>query len=295
MAYDALFKELLRTFFREFMERFFPEEAARLDFSQITFLEQEIATDVGSGRQRTLDLIAQAGTRSGAAELILIHVEFEARHERDFPSLMCEHYGILRRRHRVPVLPIVVYITGGRGEEKWEEYRDKCLDETIVLFRFLRLRLKGLKAKAVVQEANPLAAALGVLGDRRGADLATVKATSLQTIGGTRLDEARQWLLVNFVQTYLPLRTEEEQRYQEMLAREEHRMAKQVQVTWGDRMRLETKREDVLRVLQARFSAVPEALRRRIEGIDRPETLDALLERAATANVLDEVQAALPN
>ena len=40
---------------------------------------------------------------------------------------------------------------------------------------------------------------------------------------------------------------------------------------------------------------MPEALRRRIEGIDTPETLDALLERAATANVLDEVQAALPN
>jgi hypothetical protein len=28
VAYDALFKELLRTVFRQFMERFFPEEAA---------------------------------------------------------------------------------------------------------------------------------------------------------------------------------------------------------------------------------------------------------------------------
>jgi hypothetical protein len=53
VAYDALFKELLRTFFQEFMERFFPDEATRLDFSQVTFLEQEIATDVGSGHQRT--------------------------------------------------------------------------------------------------------------------------------------------------------------------------------------------------------------------------------------------------
>lgn len=101
MAYDALFKELLRAFFREFMERFFPEEAARLDFSQITFLEQELATDVGSGRQRTLDLIAQLRTRSGDAELVLIHIEFEAKYERDFPPLMFEHYGMLRRRYRL--------------------------------------------------------------------------------------------------------------------------------------------------------------------------------------------------
>src|SRR5438105_3223606 len=70
-----------------------------------------------------------------------------------------------------------------------------------------------------------------------GADLAAVKARSLQTIGRSSLDEARQWLLVNFVQTYLPLRGVEERRYQEMLAREEHQGAKQVQITWGDRMR----------------------------------------------------------
>src|SRR5438132_1501536 len=113
------------------MERFFPEEAARLDFSQITFLEQEIATDVASGRQRTLDLIAQVRTRLGAAEVVLIHMEFEARYEPDFPPLMFEHFGMLRRRHRIPVLPIAVYITGGRGDDKWEVYRDQWLGETI--------------------------------------------------------------------------------------------------------------------------------------------------------------------
>lgn len=76
-------------------------------------------------------------------------------------------------------------------------------------------------------------------------------------------------------------------------------MAKQVQMTWGDRVRAEGqlmgKRESVLRVLQTRFATVPESLRQRIEGIDRPEALDAVLERAVTANGLDEVEATLPN
>jgi hypothetical protein len=217
VAYDALFKELLRSFFREFMERFFPEEAARLDFSQVTFLEQEMATDLGSGHQRTLDLIA--------------------------------------------------------------------------------------RAKEVVREANPLAAALGVLGDRRGADPAVLKATSLNRIGQARLDEARQYLLVNFVETYLPLQVEAEQRYQELLAREEHRMAKQVQMTWGDRIREEAsrearlleKRDAVLRVLRLRFGATPEDLVQRIEAIGTLAELNELLERALTANHPDEVRAALPN
>jgi hypothetical protein len=230
--------------------------------------------------------------------LVLIHVDFEARYERDFPAQMFEDYGMLRRRHRIPVLPIVVYITGGRGPDKWEEYRDQWLDETIAFLRFLRLRLKGLKAREVLRESNPLAAALAVLGDRRGADLAVLKVRSLQTIGRSRLDEARQWVLVNFVETYLPLRTAEEQRYQEMLAQEEHRMAKQVQSTWGDRMRQEgaflTKKELLLRALRARFAFVPQDLTQQIEALQDEVALDLLFDRALTATDLDAVRAALP-
>jgi predicted transposase YdaD len=297
VTYDALFKELLRTFFQEFMERFFPEEAARLDFSQVTFLEKELATDVGSGHQRTLDLIAHVRTRSGGAEFVLIHVEFEGRYAPDVPPQMFEDYGMLRRRHRIPVLPIVVYITGGRGADQWEEYRDQWFDRTIVLFSFLRLRLKGLKAREVVREADPLAAALGVLADRRGADPAVLKATSLDRIARARLDEARQWVLVNFVETYLPLQADAARRYQEMLAREEHQMARQAELTWGDRVREEgreegrlgEKRAAVLKLLGLRFREVPEDLRRGIERTTAAETLDALFERAATASRIEDL------
>ncbi len=52
MPYDQRLKELLQAFFPEFIERFFPEVAAHLDLSQVTFLQQEVATDVGRGRHR---------------------------------------------------------------------------------------------------------------------------------------------------------------------------------------------------------------------------------------------------
>ena len=66
---------------------------------------------------------------------------------------------------------------------------------------------------------------------------------------------------MNFVETYLPLRADAEQRYQELLAREEHRMAKQSQMTWGDRIRqegvLRGRRNAVLTVLHERFESLP--------------------------------------
>src|SRR5207247_7188040 len=136
-----------------------------------------------------------------------------------------------------PIVPIVVYITGGRGSGEWEEYREQTFEELIVLFRFRRLRLRAFKAVEAVREGDPLVCALAALMDRRGADLAELKVASLPGIGESALDEARQGLLVNSVETYLPLSTTVEQRYQVLLEQEEHRMAKRTQLTWFDQVR----------------------------------------------------------
>jgi hypothetical protein len=298
MPYDQWFKELLRAFFPDFIGRFFPDAAAKLDLRQITFLEQEASTDVGRGRRREMDLVAQVATRAGTPRLVLLHIELQARPEQGFPWRMFEYYALLRRRHRMRVLPIVVYITGGRGTDNWEVYQEDWFDEEILRFRYRRLRLRGLKAMQVAQENSPLASALATLMDRRGADLAALKATSLQRIGQAHLDEARQWLLLNFVETYLPLDAAAAQRFQQILAQQEYGMAKRVQTTWGDRLRLEGeqkgllrgKKDAVLSVLRSRFQTVSEDLTRLIEKTQDPKELDALLERAATASRLDDVR-----
>lgn len=306
MPYDQLLKDLLRTFFSEFMERFFPVPAARLDLRQVTFLEQEIATDMGQARRRELDLIAQTATKSGDPEMILVHVELQARPEPDFPRRMFEYYALLRGRHHLPVLPIVVYVAGGKSRRQWEWYREGVIGEQILAFRYRQLRLKALKAEEAVRTEYPLVCALAVLMDRRGADLAVLKAQSLEKIGQSGLDEVRQWLLANLVETYLPLTTATQRRYEQLLAREEYQMAKQWDYhAFRDQMREEglqqglqqglmsAKREDILTVLRARFTPLPDELTQRIEAIVSPSELDALLVRAATAGSLDEMRASL--
>ena len=47
--HDRLFKELLTTFFVEFLELFFPEVAAYLEPDSLEFLDKEVFTDVTSG------------------------------------------------------------------------------------------------------------------------------------------------------------------------------------------------------------------------------------------------------
>ena len=75
MAHDQLWKELLRAFFREFMEMFFPLAAARLDFSSVDFLDKELFTDVPEGLLREPDLIARVQTRDGRNFQVEVHLD----------------------------------------------------------------------------------------------------------------------------------------------------------------------------------------------------------------------------
>ncbi len=58
--HDRLFKELLSTFFVEFIELFFPDVMADLEPESVTFPNLEVFTDVTAGERYETDLLAQA-------------------------------------------------------------------------------------------------------------------------------------------------------------------------------------------------------------------------------------------
>ncbi len=58
--HDRLFKELLSTFFIEFIELFFPNVIAYLEPDSVTFLDKEVFTDVTKGDRYEADLLIQA-------------------------------------------------------------------------------------------------------------------------------------------------------------------------------------------------------------------------------------------
>jgi hypothetical protein len=56
---DCLFKELISTFFIEFLELFLPLVARDIDRDSIQFLPQEVFTDVTSGDKKEIDLLVK--------------------------------------------------------------------------------------------------------------------------------------------------------------------------------------------------------------------------------------------
>jgi hypothetical protein len=163
IPHDQLFKELLNAFFREFLALFFPAVAARLDFTRVTFLDKEVFTDVPTGSRRELDIVAQVYTLDGTPELILLHIEVQAQREREFPYRMFEYYTLLRLRYKVPVFPVVVYLTAGTGGLREAVYEETLFGRTILTFHFQGVGLPDLWADDYQEADDPLGPALSAL------------------------------------------------------------------------------------------------------------------------------------
>jgi hypothetical protein len=105
--HDRLFKELLTTFFVEFIELFFPEVLNYLDTENIEFLSQEIFTDVTSGEKHQADMVVKARFQDEES-YFLINVEPFADDRGEFGRRMFRYFARLWEKYNLPVYPILV-------------------------------------------------------------------------------------------------------------------------------------------------------------------------------------------
>jgi len=290
VSHDQLFKDLLQAFFREFMELFFPTVAARLDFTQTTFLMQEVFTDIPTGEQRSVDLIAQVMTLDGAPELILIHLEVQADRRPNFPARMSEYYMLLRLRLRLPVLPIVVYLVPGAGGLTRETHTEAVFDRTVLRFEYEAVGLPDLASEDYLELNNPLAPALSALMRPGPTGRLAQKLQSLRRVLLSDVDEARKSLLVNTIETYLTLSATEELQFEALMGHKEAEEAREMLTIYEERGIIKGKRVTLIRLLRRKYGELPEDLEARVLSIQTAEELDVLLDRFVDARSLDEMR-----
>jgi hypothetical protein len=81
--HDRLFKELLSTFFIEFLELFIPEIASTIEPGSMQFLQQEYFVDLTSGDEKVIDLLVEV-KQAGTEMAFLVHLEAQATSEANF-------------------------------------------------------------------------------------------------------------------------------------------------------------------------------------------------------------------
>jgi hypothetical protein len=209
MPHDQLWKQLLETFFREFMELFLPDVAEHIDFDSVEPLGAELFTDLPKGRLRRPDFLVQVRTREGATEIVLIHVEVQARRRKDVPARMFDYYCLLRLRREVPVLPVVVYLQPGAGGITRERFAAGLWGRETLRFEYDALGLPDLSAEEYLANPSALAPALSALMRAPGMDRVARAFRALERVARTDVDEARRFLLAYVVDHYMKLTDDE--------------------------------------------------------------------------------------
>ncbi|UCZ53535.1 Rpn family recombination-promoting nuclease/putative transposase [Bacillus shivajii] len=206
--HDRLFKELLTTYFEEFMLLFFPEVYEEIDFSELNFLSEELYTDVTAGEKYRVDLLAETKLK-GEDSLIIIHLEPQSYAQDSFNERMFLYFSRLYEKYRRKIVPIAIFSYDTiRNEPNIFEISFPFLKT--LHYQFLKVELKKHNWRDFVRKENPVAAALLAKMGYNDSERIEVKKEFLRMIVRMNIDMARQTLLTGFFETYLKLSSEEE-------------------------------------------------------------------------------------
>ncbi|MBL8215467.1 MAG: Rpn family recombination-promoting nuclease/putative transposase [Bryobacterales bacterium] len=300
--HDRMFKELLTTFFTDFLDLFFPTLAAELDRNSLEFLSQELYPDRLKEKAYRADLLVKARFRHQVA-CFLVHVEHQSTAPPSFPERFYRYYSAISARHGLPVYPIVIYSHDKPRAKQPSVHRVSFLDGEVLRFRYRVVQLNRLPWRRFLQVRNPVASALMSKMRIAERDRPRVKLECLRLMLTLRLDPARTWLISSFVDAYLQLSAAENERFLREAETGEFDPAEREEIveyitTWerkGRELGLAEGRQEglqagaaalrgvLLDVLASRFGKVDPAVRQKLERIDSLPKLQKLIHKALTA------------
>lgn len=277
--HDRLFKELITTFFLEFLELFFPQVIDYLEPDSLTFLDKELFTDVTAGEQYEADLVAKVRFR-GQETFFLVHIENQSYQEADFGRRLFRYFARLFEKYGLPVYPIVIFSYDSPRTPQTNIYRVTFPDKTVMEFNYGVVQLNQLNWRDFLQQENPVASALMAKMRIAPSDRPRVKAECLRLLATLRLNPAKMKLISGFVDTYLQLNAAEQEIFQSEIAQFEpvkQEVVMEIVTSWQLQGRLEI----VMRQLNRKVGAVTPELEARIQQLSPTQVedlADALLD-----------------
>lgn len=216
--HDRLFKELLSTFFREFVELFLPDVTAYLEPDSLEFINSEVFTDVTSGEKYEADLVVKARFR-GEETFFIIHLEHQSYSQAEFSKRMFRYFARLYEKHGVPVYPVVIFSYDEPKLAAPNFHRVEFPGFVVLEFKYRAIQLNRLNWRDFENQRNPIASALMAKMQRLDRERPTVKLTSLRLLSTLGLNPAQMQLISGFIDTYLNLSPEEQEEFEAELAR----------------------------------------------------------------------------
>jgi len=313
MGHDQLFKDLLKAFFYDFLTLFLPAVAAGIDPDSITFLDPQTFTDLPQGYLRLADLVADIQASGGQFGMVLVHTEVQGELEAAFGYRMWEYNSLLRLRHRKPAISIALLPFLDAGEVRLVAYNETLFGQEYHLLDYWQVGLRGLSADDYLVATPILAPILASLMRPEGLGRVELKVAIAERLRASGLDDARLFLAVNFMETYLELDELEQIAYRARLQTEGTGTMEATKLTWADKILLQgiergreegigrgreegelmAKRAVAMRLARSRFGDLPADLETWLARADS-DSLDVALDQLLRAESAAALLTALP-
>ncbi len=257
------------------------------------------------GRRRELDLLAEVAFLEASGPPLLVHVEVEARARPDMGRRLWRYRKQIQAIHDSHVVALVVYLQRGKAGRQVMVLDEHLLGTDLADFRYVALGIAGCEAQEYLVRPQPLAWGLAALMQRGSLTRPALKLACLGRIAAAEMEETRRLLLVDCVEAYLELNSDEAAEYAALCTVQENREVKAMTMTWSERLEakgmekgiakglqkgkrqgLQTLQKVLLSLLEQRFGPLPEDTRGRVEAISSLSRLARLSERVLTARSL---------
>jgi Domain of unknown function (DUF4351) len=291
---DQLFKELLKTFFVEFLALFFPATLEYLDTASVEFPDKEYFTELLIGQRRTADIVAQAKFKEQEV-FFLVHIENQGDipNQQDFQQRQFFYAADLLRQTGWPVYSIAVLYGNKPKLPHQGLYRVQFPDHTALEFRYRVVQLNQLHWRDFVAHENPIAAALMAKMRIASEDRPIAKAACLNLLAGLKLTETQQHLISGFVDIYLPLNPTENETFEREIGKirpERKKKAMEIVTSWEKQGRQQEALKLSLLLLQQKFGEVPADLHQRIAPLPLHK-IERLFKKILSFSTLDDLNA----
>lgn len=116
--HDRLFKELITTFFFEFVDLFLPDVSVYLERDSLDFLNKEVFTDITAEEKYEADITAEEKHEAdivvkarfrNETSCFLVHIENQSTAESNFGQRMFRYFARLHEKYAIPVYPVVIF------------------------------------------------------------------------------------------------------------------------------------------------------------------------------------------
>lgn len=216
---DRLFRDLLKNFFLEFVDLFFPKIAVAIDPKSIRFLEDEESPkpqEQGDNppaptvQGASSNVLVQVRLR-GQESCFWVHLENSSETNIKLERRIFHTFARLDEKYNLPIYPIILQSSDTSQRLETNGYRVEFVDRRVLDFSFVAIQLHRLNWRDFLQRRNPVAAALMPTMNVQTFDRPVVKAECLRLLTNLRLDAKKVKVISQFIEAFLHLNTAEEQ------------------------------------------------------------------------------------